>query len=278
MIISNELKHNLKATFQRLMMVVAIVSGMSAVVKGTNIYLEYQSYKAIALVQYPELKLKSTAYKGQASNLKDKFVELKEKYDDALTDIDYLNGDALLSKTRPYQPKLALSRNKEIACIALVIYGEERMGSPQDWIKTANVVYNRAGQKRFKPNSCEVITKGFDSMDPLLNKIDLIRRGKIDIYVPWSARQNKLEGIRWAQILEMSKRIVDGKEPLLTHATHFVSIKGLKRVPDWLRKLRPVGVTTGHFLFSDYELRGEERILYTAQRPYNQAAFNYRMD
>lgn len=175
----------------------------------------------------------------------------------------------------PWQPKLRLSKLQETACLALVIYREERMGTKEDWIKIANVVYNRAGQDRFQQTSCQVINSGWDRTWPFHNVVNQILTGERGIYVPWSARQNKLDGIRWEQILATAKSIVNGKEPYLTEATHFVNIRGLTHIPDWIRKLRPVGTTTGHFLFSDHEIRNGQLVVYTALNPYNQAVFNY---
>ncbi|AXH70863.1 hypothetical protein [Vibrio phage BONAISHI] len=178
-----------------------------------------------------------------------------------------------------YKPNMSLSDNQNSLCLAIMLFGEERMGSETDMVKIAQSIVMRAEDERWGSNACMVISEGqgtqYSSMGPYLTDIKDIVWGEISDFTPALAKTNAQEMQAWKRIKKIAYDVVDGNYPLLTKANHFISLKELKEIKKWIRNLRVVGYTSGHVLLIDYEYDTEgQRIIYTAESPYSQKRFN----
>ncbi|QAX96306.1 hypothetical protein [Vibrio phage vB_VmeM-Yong XC32] len=176
-----------------------------------------------------------------------------------------------------FQPTLNLAPWQEELCLSILMYGEERAGTPLDAIKTANSVYQRVDLSWYETNACLVAAEGyggqFESMKPYSSILHEIVWGKRKTFRPKSAKPGTADGTRWNQIVNLSKSIISGKEPMLLEATHFISMHNLSRFPNWVKYLRPVGVSSGHVFFTEYwtDPKTGKKIRYTKQNPFKQS-------
>lgn len=182
----------------------------------------------------------------------------------------------------PYKPTLTLSDDQNKLCLAIGVFGEERMGSETDFVVIAQSILSRTEREWFgATNACAVLahksdngTLAYSSMGPYIGDLSDIVWGNINTFTPWLAKQKEADMDAWKRIVKVTSDVIDGKYPRMTIANHFVALDKLKTVPGWVRKLRPVGTTSGHVLFVDYEIREGEVVRYTKDNPYNQAEFN----
>lgn len=181
-----------------------------------------------------------------------------------------------------FLPRITLSPSQEELCLSILLYGEERMGSEIDMIKIANTVYNRVDNKRYPRNACLVAKQGygkqFSSMVPYTKTISNIAWGKTTDFTPKLAKSNSLELNKWNEIRSLAKSIIAGERLYYTRATHFVALKELKTIPEFVRAFRPVGITSGHVLFVDHDNINGKLVRYTKENPYRQAMFNASTD
>lgn len=206
-------------------------------------------------------------------------IKLSSFYEEKLSTIK----KELIDNT-PYKPELTLSKGQNKLCLAIGVFGEERMGSEMDFVTIAQSVLLRTEQEWFNvSNACAALAHksksgvlAYSSMEPYLGDISDIVWGNIDTFTPWLAKQNKDSMVAWKRIVKVTSDVIDGKYPKMTVGNHFVAMDKLKSVPGWLRAMRPVGVTSGHVLFVDYELVDGEVVRYTKDNPYNQSSYNKR--
>lgn len=161
-------------------------------------------------------------------------------------------------------------------CLALVIYGEERMGSPTDMMKIGDLVINQSNLPWYGNNPCLVATahNAFASVKPYRSAINQIVWGKIRTYEPYSARTNKFNHAAWVKIKALADNMVAGRTPLLTDATNMLSMFNLTTVPTWAKRMRPAGHTSGHILLIDHEKDAKGHLVrYTVKHPYKQSEY-----
>jgi hypothetical protein len=182
-----------------------------------------------------------------------------------------------------FKPTMTLSDNQNALCLAIALYGEERMGSELDMVMIGQAITMRAMDEDWREsNACSVIRASYDngktlqysSMKPFQGAIEDIVWGRINTYTPKSALNDAAERRAWEKTLHVARGIVNGDYPLMTVGNHFIALAALKTVPDWAKLLRPVNVTSGHVIFVDYEIRDGKKIRYTKDKPFNQANFN----
>lgn len=206
-------------------------------------------------------------------------LKLSSYYEEKLSTIK----KELIDST-PYKPTLTLSKGQNKLCLAIGVFGEERMGSEMDFVKIAQSVLLRTEHDWFGvSNACAALayksksgTLAYSSMEPFLGDISDIVWGNINSFTPWLAKQNKADMQAWKRIVKITSDVVDGKYPQMTTGNHFVAMDKLKSVPGWLRAMRPVGVTSGHVLFIDHEIVDGQVVRYTKDNPYNQSSYNSR--
>lgn len=176
-----------------------------------------------------------------------------------------------------FQPTTLLTPRQEKLCTTLAAYGETRNSNLDDAAKIIFVVINRteaSNNDGVQRSSCSVLHEGrgsqFEGVRPYLKAIENIVWGNGYDYVPKSARtEGTPNATAWANLNKLVDEIYDGKHPRATVATHFVNLQGLKgEVKSWIRDLKPVGVSSNHFLLIDYEIRDGKRVKFTKQKPY----------
>lgn len=177
----------------------------------------------------------------------------------------------------PFKPSVVLTVKQEALCTKLAVYGETRNSSIEDAEYIMWVVINRAidtrRDRQYRGTSCGVVkavnglqfegAKGFTVID------DIVWGLRLD-YVPKTARGvNTPDAIAWDNISRMVDDAYTGKLTRKTLATHFINLQQSNGpVKDWVKDLKPVGVSSNHFLFVDYEHRDGKRVFFTKENPF----------
>lgn len=180
-------------------------------------------------------------------------------------------------ETSPFKPSVVLTAKQESLCTKLAVYGETRNSSIEDAEYIMWVVINRAidtrRDRQYRGTSCGVVkavnglqfegAKGFKVID------DIVWGLRLD-YVPKTARNpDTPDAIAWENISRMVDEAYEGKLTRKTLATHFINLQQTTGpVKDWVKDLKPVGVSSNHFLFVDYEYRDGKRVFFTKENPF----------
>ncbi|UKZ10869.1 hypothetical protein CZP2022_146 [Vibrio phage C-ZP2022] len=187
----------------------------------------------------------------------------------------------------PYKPKLALTPLQNKLCLAIATFTEAN-GEPSEARETiAWAITNRAVDPRgwtedykgrfYKNNICAaVVERGqYSGMGPYITDIEDVVWGKIDTFVPALAKKHPSEMKAWKDIWQISSDIIDGKLTRKTHATYFISWRGLgsNNHPSWVKYFMPAYTSTEsglHSLFLDYgfDRKTGEVVYFTKANPY----------
>lgn len=306
MFIPNEYKRSILAYFEHLTSVKRIHIYLYAVVLFSSITINVVSFMEVDdITSFVENEVPSlhqsiekfsdlteeNFYLGIVNGLQKRQISvLKKEVDIYKKEANYFEraySEALGSLTNmnlppKFVPRITLSPQQEELCLSILLFGEERMGSEIDMIKIANTVYNRVDNDRYPRNACLVAKQGygkqFSSMVPYTKTISNIAWGKTKDFTPKIAKDNKLEMDKWLAIRLLSKSIIRGERLYYTRATHFVALKELKTIPEFVRAFRPVGITSGHVLFVDHDFINGKLVRYTKENPYSQSMFNRSSD
>lgn len=200
----------------------------------------------------------------------DKLTESENQLKETLSNLTSVEAS-------PFKPSVVLTVKQESLCTKLAVYGETRNSSIEDVEYIMWVVINRAIDSRrdrqYRGTSCGVVkavnglqfegAKGFKVID------DIVWGLRLD-YVPKTARTaNTPDAIAWDNISRMVDEAYAGKLTRKTLATHFINLQQTTGpVKDWVKDLKPVGVSSNHFLFVDYEHRDGKRVFFTKENPF----------
>lgn len=176
-----------------------------------------------------------------------------------------------------FKPQTILTVKQESLCTKLAVFGETRNSSLVDAEFIMWVIINRALDTRrdtqYRGTSCGVVTasKGLAFEGMKLQKVvnDIVWGSNLN-YVPVSARKSDTpDSIAWKNISQMVDEAYEGKLTRKTLATHFVNLQQLTGpIKDWIKDLKPVGVSSNHFLFMDYQIENGKRVFFTREKPY----------
>lgn len=146
--------------------------------------------------------------------------------------------------------------NKQIACLALTIYGEARGESWDGMAAVAWSIHHRVNSRRFKNTYCAVVLQEYqyealEKKSRLRWLVETIQAGTPVGLIPKAAQDKR--AYDWA--FKIAKYVYKGKisDPS-NGATHFIALKTQedlgRKIPGWVGALNQTSSVGGHTFFS----------------------------
>lgn len=171
-------------------------------------------------------------------------------------------------------PKVLTTVWQEKLCLLIAVYTESRNTPDHDSLLIMQSIVNRAEYGFRKPKTVCATVYQKSQYEGITGKYrdaikDISWGGSRD-FVPSNIKTfDSGDGLAWAELSKMTDMLYDGKFEWLTTATHFVSLQGLTgKVPNFVRDLEPVGVSSVHLLLTNFRFENGKLVHYTKEKPY----------
>ena len=187
-----------------------------------------------------------------------------------------------------YTPKLTLSKEANIRCLAIGMYYEGRsIAGRKAMIDNMWAIVNRAvdgrRNRQYKSNICSVLAAGrgvqYESItEKPYAMIRSVVWGEKENVMPFTAKayaddKHTADELAWDKVLVLSTMMINGELRRTTTANHFISFKAMggRVIPDWVPALMSVGIAGPHLLLQDYAYTADgEKVYFTKDNPYNE--------